>query len=111
MTELVRFEIKLPVKIVKKTGYYIGSCPLLDVFTQGKTKKEAQNNLRDALELFLTSCFERGVLEEVLREAGFSPATEEMVRGTKPSSRSQDLMSVPVPMLYNAAKSSNLCPA
>jgi predicted RNase H-like HicB family nuclease len=42
---------------------------LLDVHSQGHTRDQAERNLKDALATFLLSCYERGTLEIVLREA------------------------------------------
>jgi len=35
--------------------------------------KRSSKNLEDALELFLVSCFDRGTLDQVLKECGFRP--------------------------------------
>ncbi|MFZ1120065.1 MAG: hypothetical protein WAN81_07510 [Candidatus Binataceae bacterium] len=61
----------------KKGKWFISSCPLLDVHPQGHTRNEAEHNLVDALASFLMSCYERGTLGEVLRDAGFVPVAEE----------------------------------
>jgi len=71
MPGFIKFEIKLLATVEKEGGWYISSCPALDVFSQGKTKKEALANLQDALSLFVHSCYERGVLGEVLKDSGF----------------------------------------
>lgn len=66
-------EFKLPFKIKKDNGWYVSSCSIIDVHSQGKTIKKAKENLGEALSLFLVSCFERGTLSEVLRESGLRP--------------------------------------
>ena len=53
----------------KKGKWLISSCNLLDVHSQGHTREQAERNLKDALATFLLSCYERGTLEVVLREA------------------------------------------
>lgn len=67
------FEINfhLPFKIKKENDWYISSCHILDVHSQGKTKKQAENNLSEALFLFLFSCIERGTIDSVLKDCGF----------------------------------------
>lgn len=45
MTITVRFTAQLPIKIVKKRKWYIASCPVLDVFSQGETGKIVRKNL------------------------------------------------------------------
>jgi predicted RNase H-like HicB family nuclease len=42
---------------------------LLDVHSQGHTREQAERNLQDARATFLLSCYERGTLDVVLREA------------------------------------------
>ncbi|OGW48254.1 MAG: hypothetical protein A2Y66_02745 [Nitrospirae bacterium RBG_13_41_22] len=64
-------QYKLPVSIKKKGRWYIASCPILDVCTQGETEKKAKSNLVEALRLFLISCIERGTLDAVIRECRF----------------------------------------
>lgn len=64
--------IKLPISVKKKKKWFLASCEVLDVHAQGETKQQAIDNLKDTLELFLTSCFERGTLDKVLKDCGFS---------------------------------------
>jgi predicted RNase H-like HicB family nuclease len=72
----IAMEFKVPARIRKKGKWFVSSCPLLDVHSQGHTRDEAERNLVDALTSFLISCYERGTLDEVLREAGFVPVAE-----------------------------------
>lgn len=69
----VTFQVSLPYVVKKRGTWFISSCPVLDVSSQGRTGKEAQENLIEALQLFLVSCYERGTLSQVLRESGFVP--------------------------------------
>ena len=64
----------MPVEVVFRPSgkYWIGSCPSLNVSTQGETFERAQENLKEALALFIESCLSRGTLEEVLSRAGYS---------------------------------------
>jgi predicted RNase H-like HicB family nuclease len=39
--------------IQKEDGWYVSTCPELDVASQGKTVEEAISNLKEAVELFL----------------------------------------------------------
>src|SRR5207244_6395680 len=57
-------------------SWYIAHCPPLGLSSQGRTAAEAKKNLREASELFLISCFERGTLEQALKELGFKPVPE-----------------------------------
>ena len=69
----VTFQVSLPFVVKKQGPWFVSSCPVLDVCSQGRTRKQAQENLVEALQLFLVSCYERGTLSQVLRESGFVP--------------------------------------
>jgi predicted RNase H-like HicB family nuclease len=45
--------MKFSVKIFKGTKYYVAKVPELGVTTQGKTRKEAKKNLREAIQVHL----------------------------------------------------------
>jgi predicted RNase H-like HicB family nuclease len=64
----------MPVEVhFKPSGkHWLGLCPSLDLVTQGETFERAQENLQEMLWLFIESCLRRGVLEQVLRQAGFN---------------------------------------
>jgi predicted RNase H-like HicB family nuclease len=74
MKGIVRFAFKLPANVTKKGHWFISKCPLLDVYSQGKNKKEALANLEEALKLFIESCYQRGTLVRLLTESGFEAA-------------------------------------
>jgi predicted RNase H-like HicB family nuclease len=42
-------------------GFFVATCPELDVVSQGKTRKEAEDMVREAVELFLESATEKEV--------------------------------------------------
>ena len=67
----ITFRIEIPFEIEEKEGWHIASCKKLDVFSQGKTEEKSVQNLVETLELFLTSCYDRGVLDNVLIDCGF----------------------------------------
>ena len=54
----------------KEKGGYVTSCPELGIYSQGETIEEAKANLTEAVELYLESAKELGILGEVLEEAG-----------------------------------------
>ena len=76
-TNHIEFRFKLPYEVYLEGGYYISSCPPLDVLSQGDTEQEAINNLEEALGLFLEGCYENGTLEAVLKESGFKAVSTE----------------------------------
>jgi len=73
MSSLITFECQLPFRMKQEGKWYIASCPILDIHSQGTTEDKARNNLVEALQLFFESCFKRGTLDQVLKESGFRP--------------------------------------
>jgi len=92
----VTFTMELPVVVKKKGKHYVASCPLLEVYSQGETKNKATENIKEALQLFLMSCFERGTLGAVLRERGFKPEMR-ILRHTPTPSRHYTNVTIPLP--------------
>ncbi len=73
MTSRVEFTVKVPINIKKKGNIFVSSCPVLDLFSQGATEKEAWDNIGETIRLFITTCFEQGTLDAVLKQCGFKP--------------------------------------
>lgn len=71
--ERITIKINVPVDIEEKEGMFIASCKPLDVFSQGTTKEQAEQNIIEALDLFLSMCAEMGTLEQMLNDCGFKP--------------------------------------
>jgi predicted RNase H-like HicB family nuclease len=100
MTKNMVMEIKLPASIIKKTKWYVASCPALGISSQGNTEKKAKNNLVEALSLFFISCIERNTLDAVLNECGFKKATIYPATPKSPKIVKEDYVSVPLNLLY-----------
>lgn len=98
----VEVGFKLPFHIEKKEGWYIACCPVLDVFSQGKTEKKARKNLIETLKAFLTSCIERGTLGAVLKECGFVSATSPPRIET--FLKKEDYIDIPLHLLAQSSK-------
>jgi len=104
--ETIRGEmnIQLPVRIGREDDYFVAFCSALDVGSQGRTEKEARDNIVEALALFLVSCMERGTLDEVLRACGFRPtlfaAAEPLSSVTLPDR--EEYVNVPIHLLANS---------
>jgi predicted RNase H-like HicB family nuclease len=94
----VAVEFTLPARIRKKGSWFISSCPPLDVHSQGRSSEEAERNLVDALTSFFVSCYERGTLDTVLREAGFVPAKSSRRVRSGGSARNASVV-VPLPFV------------
>jgi predicted RNase H-like HicB family nuclease len=99
MWALLKFELKVPVEVHKGATAFIARCPIFDVSSQGKTPGEAKKNLADALFLFVTTCFEMGTLDEVMKECGFKPGRG--VTGKLSLKKDQELLSVPFPFMVS----------
>ena len=42
-------QVPLPVVIAKEGKWFVASCPVLDIATQGKTEKEVKANMGDLI--------------------------------------------------------------
>ena len=83
----IRVEIDLAVRFYEGSVGSVSCCPALDVYSQGDTKEESLSNLREAVQLFIASCYERGTLADVLKDSGFIVSPDEGVKpqGVLPS--------------------------
>ncbi len=97
----VQFVAKMPIKLAKKTNWYVASCPILDVHSQGETKELAKHNLEEALSLFFVSCFERGTLDAVLKNCGFRAVRTEAQIESGSAAHEQEYIDVPIPFLVD----------
>jgi len=68
----MEISIRLPIKIRKKGNRFLASCSSLDVVTQGETQEQAKKNIGEAVYLFFRSCIQRGALDAVLKQCGFT---------------------------------------
>jgi predicted RNase H-like HicB family nuclease len=95
------FTVTLPFRIQKEGSIYISSCPPLDVFSQGETIKKAEENLIEAVRLFINSCFVRGTLDKVLRQCGFVPMTTTPKPAPRKPPGRQITVPVPFPFVFH----------
>lgn len=67
---------------IKRDGRerWVAGCPALDLFSQGRTEKDAKHFLVKAIEIWVEDCLERGTLDEALREVGFDKVHSEALR-------------------------------
>ena len=91
MKTSVTFRASLPISITKKQKHYVSCCPVLDIWSQGETKEEATENLRETLQLFLIDCYERGTLDKVLKDSGFTAARTPPKKEIKHSKHTIDI--------------------
>lgn len=96
----IQFNADLPVVVKKREKWFVATCPILDIHSQGDSKEQARTNLGEALSLFFVSCFERGVLDDVLKGCGFK-AVNPIQPAIKPIVSREDYISVPIPFLVD----------
>lgn len=104
---------KLPVEVKKKGKIFVSCCPAFDLWSQGDSKDEAEKNIKEAAGLFIVSCFERGTIDQVLKDCGFHPihtATGNFVSGSAPLSDTPDQLMIDVPIPFNVSRSDNYTP-
>lgn len=70
------FNLKYIANIFREGKMIVAYSPEFDVSSCGYTVEEAQLNLKDALLGFLESARDRGVLPEILEEAGYKLKSE-----------------------------------
>jgi predicted RNase H-like HicB family nuclease len=46
-------QVPLPILIAKENKWFVASCPILDIATQGKTEKEVKENMADLINDYL----------------------------------------------------------
>jgi predicted RNase H-like HicB family nuclease len=99
-----RIDFRLPIKYTKRKKWYVASCPILDVVSQGETKAKAKKNLIEALAGFIESCIEHGTLDDVLRNCGFKFAKQVVLkRQTIP--KEKDYIKVPISIITDFTSS------
>lgn len=85
MVESVGFTVNLEARVSLKDNVWVAHCPSLEVYSQGDSREGAQAALAEAVSLWIESCWERGVLTEALKEAGFRPTTLDDAAGKNES--------------------------
>ena len=46
-------QVPLPILVTKENKWFVASCPILDIATQGKTEKEVKENMTDLINDYL----------------------------------------------------------
>lgn len=90
----VSFTFQLPYRLVRRKKWVTACCPVLDVCSQGSDEADALRNLTEALEAFITTCFEMGTLSQVLDECGFAPVEQ----GRRPGRLPRRTLPVTIPL-------------
>jgi predicted RNase H-like HicB family nuclease len=69
---VISYGVKLEAWFRRDGREWLVWCPAIDVMTQARTKKQALESLSEAVELWFESCIDRGVLDDALKEVGFT---------------------------------------
>lgn len=93
MSNRIRFELAVPAEVREDGDRFVSFCPPLDVYSQGPSEEAALENLVEALQLFVESCFARGTLDRVLKDCGFEPDSD------PGSIKGERLIHVPFPLV------------
>ncbi|MFQ5708918.1 MAG: type II toxin-antitoxin system HicB family antitoxin [bacterium] len=72
-------KIEIHIHYFEEVGAIIALCPELQVSSFGDTLEEAENSIREALDLFLEGCESLGTLDEVLEESGFKKSDDKWI--------------------------------
>lgn len=81
----IKFNIKLTagIKHDKDADVFVSYAPAIGVYSQGETELQAKRALKDAIRLFLIASYKNGVLEQILKNAGFADIkSAEELRGS-----------------------------
>ena len=93
----------------KELGYYAAYLPQLDLYGIGNTEKKAIKDLTQVLNLTIDSCIEKGTLETVLEQAGFTKRVGSTVLKPKSAPRNIINTATPVPIDYHHAGLREAC--
>lgn len=72
-------KIELHIDYFEEDGTIIALCPELQVSSFGDTLVEAENSIKEAIDLFFEGCESLGTLNEVLEESGFSKSDDKWI--------------------------------
>jgi hypothetical protein len=70
----VKFNLVFGTRHDPEANVHLGYCPMLNVYSQGASKDEAEEAVVDAARLFIISCYKRDILHKVLRDRGMTEA-------------------------------------
>jgi len=102
MKQLLQIKIKIPVSIKKDGDIYVSGCHNLDIYSQGKSEKEALGNAFEAISLFMETCFSMGTLNQVLTDSGFSSAESSELLVDNEDDDNCHYLNVPISLIANA---------
>lgn len=69
-----QMKINVPVSYFKEDKSFVAYTPALDLSSAGKTLKEAEKNIAEAVSIFMEEILKRGTIDEVLSSLGWKKA-------------------------------------
>ncbi len=84
-------EFTFEAEVWKEGGKFVARANPLNVLSCGDTRKEAEESLLEAVELFLETAQEMETLQDILAETGYSPVGGRWVVVNKPERREMSL--------------------
>ena len=76
-------KVRLTGVINEEGGKFIANCPELEVDSFGNTVEEAKKNLKEAVNLYLKTAKEIGILPKILRQLKKQSTPEEIFKDFK----------------------------
>jgi hypothetical protein len=68
MTIALQFRLQGLSRYDEQAGVFVGYIPALRVFSQAESEEELTPALVSAAQMFISTCYEKGILETVLKE-------------------------------------------
>ncbi len=61
----------------EEPGLFVARCEALDLWSQGRTREEAEAALGDGVRLYVKHCVQRGIFLEILEARGIVPSMDD----------------------------------
>ncbi len=87
----LQLQVNLPVSVLKEGKKFVAYTPALDISTSGSTYKEAKKRFEEVVRIFFEEIYERGTLEEVLKELGWKKTQKKWKPPVVVSQESQEI--------------------
>ena len=78
----VRFRLQGAIREDRQTQCFVSYCSTLDLYSAGRTRMDAKKALTAAVVTYVRVCYDRGMLDSILKGKGFSAVLEASDRPT-----------------------------
>jgi predicted RNase H-like HicB family nuclease len=76
-------KIKVTEEIWKEGNMYVSYCPELDMASCGESVEESKKNLKEVISINFAECREKGALNQLLQDAGFTEDQDNVLLARK----------------------------